>query len=31
MITVGNEPGYIGDGLKTTLKNFRSVMDELKK
>lgn len=26
MITVGNEPGYIGDGLKATLKNFREVI-----
>lgn len=26
MVTVGNEPGYIGDGLRTTLKNFREVI-----
>ena len=25
MITVGNEPSYISDGLKTTLRNFREV------
>lgn len=25
MYTVGNEPGYISDGLKTTLENFRKV------
>lgn len=27
MITVGNEPGYLTDGLKKTLANFRTVMD----
>lgn len=27
MITIGNEPGYINDGLKKTLANFRSVME----
>ena len=29
MITIGNEPGYISDGLKTTLKNFKSAMEEM--
>ncbi len=28
MITVGNEPGYITDGLKTTLKNAAVVFEE---
>lgn len=28
MITVGNEPGYIQDGLRTTMKNFREVIAE---
>ena len=29
MITIGNEPGYINDGLKATRKNFETVMKEL--
>ncbi len=28
MITIGNEPGYINDGLKATLRNFHEVMAE---
>jgi len=31
MITIGNEPGYINEGLNATLKSFRNVMDEMKK
>lgn len=31
MITTGNEPTYLNDGLKTTLHNFKSVRDTLQK